>query len=113
MHIFFKEFLLSSPLTRFVVDLLTVMLCHRICFPSQVTTPSTKKQDSIDSETFSNVQNSIQQNTSRTSKQQVPLPLNSIGIGNLLDGLKDIDDENRFRLLTNHFHLNFLQTWQL
>ena len=36
-------------------------------------------------------------------KQQDPLPINSIDIGNLLDGLKDIDDENRFRILTNHF----------
>ena len=55
---------------------------------------------SIDSEKSSNVQNSIQQNNSSTSKQQDPLPINSIDIGNLLDGLKDIDDENRFR---NHF----------
>ena len=60
-------------------------------------------QNSIDSNKFLNVQNLIQQNNSSTSKQQDPLPLNSIDIGNLLDGLKDIDDENRFRILANHF----------
>ena len=60
-------------------------------------------QDRIDSEKSSNFQNSIQQNNSSTSKQQDPLPLNPIDIGNLLEGLKYIDDENRFCILTNDF----------